>query len=164
MAQESRSTLLVSCPETVTLHRAMSCVTPHLTTPSTGAPSLSPTLSSSHVLHPPLSEHKSCGDLRPHLSGALAEPRPFTFEGIIGKQVSDGLSDQTRLSILSWNVGPRRGKVTNSVVGSFHVDSSRRDRVALPRDRKKMLRNNSTSTRVPISSSCSTKILLNMVT
>ena len=110
MAQESRSTLLVSCPETVTLHRAMSCVTPHLTTPSTGAPSLSPTLSSSHVLHPPLSEHKSCGDLRPHLSGALAEPRPFTFEGIIGKQVSDGLSDQTRLSILSWNVGPRRGK------------------------------------------------------
>ena len=39
-------------------------------TPSQGTPS-------SHVLHPSLSEHKLCGDLRPHLSGALAEPRPF---------------------------------------------------------------------------------------
>ena len=36
------------------------------------------TLSSSHVSHPPLSKHKPCGDLRPHLSGALAEPPSFT--------------------------------------------------------------------------------------
>ena len=64
----------MSCPKTVTLHRSMSYVTPHLITPSTGTPSLSPTLSSSHVLHPPLSEHKPCGDLRPHLSGAFVEP------------------------------------------------------------------------------------------
>ena len=61
----------MSCPKTVTLHRAMSNVTPHLRTPSTGIPS-------SHVLHQPLSEHKPCRDLRPHLSGALAEPRPLT--------------------------------------------------------------------------------------
>ena len=55
----------MSCaPKTVTLHRAMSYVTPHLMTPSTGTPS-------SHVLHPPFSEHKPCGDLQPHLSGAL---------------------------------------------------------------------------------------------
>ena len=76
--KESRSTMFVSCPKTFTLHRAMSYVTPHLTTPSTCTPSLSSTLSSSHVLHPPLSENKPCGDPRPHLSGALAEPRPFT--------------------------------------------------------------------------------------
>ena len=66
----------MSCPKTVTLPRAMSYVTPHLITPSTGTPSLSSTLSSSHVLHPPLSEHRPCGDPRPRLSGALAEPRP----------------------------------------------------------------------------------------
>ena len=61
--KESRSTLLVSRSKTVTLHRAMFiCYT---------------SLSSSHVLHPPLSEHKPCEDQRPHLSGALAETRPF---------------------------------------------------------------------------------------
>ena len=56
----------------------MSYVTPRLITPSTGTPSLSLTQSSSHVLHPPTSEHKSWGDLRPPPSGALAEHRPFT--------------------------------------------------------------------------------------
>ena len=50
VAQESRSTLTVSCSKTFTLHRTMSCVTPHVMTPSTGIPS-------THVLHP-LSEHK----------------------------------------------------------------------------------------------------------
>ena len=40
-------------------------------TPSTGTPS---TL----ILNLSFSEHKPCGDLRPQLSGALAEPRPFT--------------------------------------------------------------------------------------
>ena len=49
----------------------MSYVTPHWITPSTGTPS-------SLILKPSLSEHKPCGDLRPQLSGALAEPRPFT--------------------------------------------------------------------------------------
>ena len=47
----------------------------HLTTPSTCTLSLSSTLSSLHVLHPPLPEHKPCG---PHLSGDLAEPSSFT--------------------------------------------------------------------------------------
>ena len=59
------------CAKAVTLHRAMSHVALHLTTPSTGTPS-------SHVLHPPLSGHKPCGDLRPQLSGVLVEARPFT--------------------------------------------------------------------------------------
>ena len=72
--KDSRSTLFVSCPKTVTLHRAMSYVTPHLTTPSTCTPSLSSTLSSSHALHPFLSEPKPCADPRCTLSGALAEP------------------------------------------------------------------------------------------
>ena len=49
----------------------MSYVTPHLMTPSTGTPS-------SLMLNPSLSDHKPCGDLRPQLSGALAEPGPFT--------------------------------------------------------------------------------------
>ena len=43
---------LCLAPKTVTLHRAMSYVTPHLTTPSTCTPSLSSTLSSSPALHP----------------------------------------------------------------------------------------------------------------
>ena len=73
--------------KTVTLHRAMSHVTPHLTTPSTRTPSLSSTLSSSHVLHPPLSEHKTCGDQRPHLRGAVAEPRPLP--GFLYKRARD---------------------------------------------------------------------------
>ena len=60
----------VFAPRTFTLHRAMSHVTPHLMTPSTGTPS-------SLILNPSFSEHKPCGDPRPHLSGALAEPRPL---------------------------------------------------------------------------------------
>ena len=79
---------LMSCPKTFTLHRAMSLVTPHLTTPRTCTPSLSSTQSSSHVLHPHLSEHTPCGDLRPHLFGALAEPRPFTGYEHVGRQRS----------------------------------------------------------------------------
>ena len=57
--------------KTFTLHRAMSYITPHLMTPRTGTPS-------SLILNPSLSEHKPCGDLRPQLSGAVAELRPFT--------------------------------------------------------------------------------------
>ena len=43
------------------------------------------------------------------------------IERIKVEQFSDGLSDQTRLSILSWDAGLKRGKVTDSVVGSYHV-------------------------------------------
>ena len=78
MAQDHGAHCWCLAPKTITLHRALSYVTPHLITPSTGTHSLSSTPSSSHVLHPPLSEHKPCGDLRPHLSGGLTELRPFT--------------------------------------------------------------------------------------
>ena len=71
VAQDSRSTLFVSCSKTVTSHGAMSYVTPHLTTPSTCTPSSS-TLSSSPALHPLLSEPGPCADLRPNLSGACS--------------------------------------------------------------------------------------------
>ena len=42
---------------------------------------------SSLILNPSLSEHKPCGDLRLHLSGALAEPRRFT--GYEAKQLAE---------------------------------------------------------------------------
>ena len=56
-------------------------------------------------------------------------------EGIIGEQASDGLSDQTRLLLLSCDTGngPRRGTVKRS---------------------QKQLRTSSTSATAPISSSC----------
>ena len=61
----------------------MSYVTPHLTTPTTGTPS-------SLFLNPSFGEHKPCGDLRPLLSGALAEPRPFTsFNGGVRRCFSE---------------------------------------------------------------------------
>ena len=80
VAHESRSTLLVSCPKTVTLHRAVSYVTPHLMTPSTGTPS-------SLILNPSFSEHNPCGDQLPQLSGALAELGLFT--GYEPKQLAE---------------------------------------------------------------------------
>ena len=43
------------------------------------------------------------------------------FEGIITDKNSSELSGQKRLSILSWNAGPKRGEVTSSMVASFHV-------------------------------------------
>ena len=49
----------------------------------------------------------------------MKNTRPF--EGNVSEQISCGLSDQTRLSMLSWNARPKRGKVANSVVGSYHV-------------------------------------------
>ena len=66
--------MLASCSKTVTLHHPLSYVTPHMITPGTCTPSLSSTLSSSHPL---VSQLQSCGDLRPHPSGPLAEPGPF---------------------------------------------------------------------------------------
>ena len=49
----------------------------------------------------------------------MKNTRPF--EGIVSVNSSDQLSDQTRLSILSWISGPKRGKVADSMVWSFHV-------------------------------------------
>ena len=49
----------------------------------------------------------------------MKDTRPFA--GIVSVKSSDELSDQTRLSLLSWHAGPERGKAANSVVGSFHV-------------------------------------------
>ena len=65
------------------------------------------------------------------------------FEGIVTEQSSDKLQDQARFSILSCNAGVKRGKVTNSVVGSFCFTSMRPQRVP---------RNSSSSAVVPISS------------
>ena len=55
----------------------------------------------------------------------MKDTRPF--EGIIPEQVSD----QTGLSILSCNAGFKRGEVTNSVVVSYHCDSTPSSKVAL---------------------------------
>ena len=49
----------------------------------------------------------------------IKDARPF--EGIITEKNSSEPSGQKRLSILSWNAGPKRGEVTSSMVGSFHV-------------------------------------------
>ena len=43
------------------------------------------------------------------------------FEGIITDKNSSELSGQKRLSISSWNSGPKRGEVTSNMVRSFHV-------------------------------------------
>ena len=56
-------------------------------------------------LHP---RYKQMKDVRP-------------FEEIRAEQGSDGVRDQTRLSILSWNAGLKRFKATHSVVGSYHL-------------------------------------------
>ena len=45
----------------------------------------------------------------------------WPFEGIVSVKSSDERSDQTSFSVLSWNAGPKRGKVANSEVGPFHV-------------------------------------------
>ena len=69
----SRSTLFVSCLKIVTLHRATSYVAPRLRitrTPGKCTLSLSSTQSSSRPLFSLL---QPFADLRPHLSGALAE-------------------------------------------------------------------------------------------
>ena len=49
----------------------------------------------------------------------MKDMRPF--EEIVSVKSSDERSDQTSFSVLSWNPGPKRGKVANSVVESFHV-------------------------------------------
>ena len=43
------------------------------------------------------------------------------FEAVVSDKSSGELSDQKRLSILNWNVGPERGEVTSSTAGTFHV-------------------------------------------
>ena len=49
----------------------------------------------------------------------MKDARPF--EGILTDKNSSELSGHKLLSILSWNAGPKRGEVTSSMVGSFHV-------------------------------------------
>ena len=49
----------------------------------------------------------------------MKDARPF--EGILTDKNSSELGGQKRLSISSWNAGPKRGEVTSSMVGSFHV-------------------------------------------
>ena len=56
----------------------------------------------------------------PGLSDPFAE-EAWPFDGFVPEQVGHGLSDQIRLSILSWNAGLLRSKETNSVVGAYHV-------------------------------------------
>ena len=56
----------------------------------------------------------------PGLSDPFAE-EAWPFDGFVPEQVGHGLSDQIRLSILSWNAGLLRRKETNSVVGSYLV-------------------------------------------
>ena len=68
-------------PKTLTPHRAMSYTLPHLMTPRTGTPS-------SPFLEPVFQRAaQPCEDRRPQLSGALAEPRPFT--GYEPKQLAE---------------------------------------------------------------------------
>ena len=55
----------------------------------------------------------------------------MAFEEIVSVKINDELSDLKRFSILSWNAGPKRGKVANRVVGSFHVNLHLRGRIAL---------------------------------
>ena len=54
-------------------------------------------------------------------SSALEVQADQGCEVIITDKNSSELSGQKRLSILSWNAGPKRGEVTSSTVGSFHV-------------------------------------------
>ena len=42
-------------------------------------------------------------------------------DGIVYDARNDELKNQMRLSMLSWNAGPKRGDVTGSIRGSFHV-------------------------------------------
>ena len=49
----------------------------------------------------------------------MRDVRPF--EWIVSDKSSSELSDQKRLSILSWTAGPKGGKVANSMVGSLHI-------------------------------------------
>ena len=72
----------------------------------------------------------------------MKDTRPF--EEIMSEQISDGLSDQTRLSVLRWTAGPKRGKVANSVVAPFHV-ILQQEAESHFHEIEKMLSSNSTS-------------------
>ena len=56
---------------------------------------------------------KAEGRLHPRYK-QMKDERPF--EGTVSDKSSHDLSDQKRLSILSWNAGPMREEVTNSMV------------------------------------------------
>ena len=76
-------------------------------------------------------------------------------EEIIPEHASDRLKDPTRLSILSWNAGLKNGKVTNSVVGSYHVILLQKQRDAWTISQK-LQRNSFASAKAQISSFFST--------
>ena len=83
----------------------------------------------------------------------MKDMRPF--EGIITEQVSDQLSDQTRLSILSRNARLKRGKVTNNAVDSYNVILLQEAESHSTRSQN-LLRNSSTSIKARTRSSCFT--------
>ena len=54
-------------------------------------------------------------NLAPNTSSKVESRLPVTSE------CSSQLDEQWRLSILNWNAGPKRGEVTGSITGAFHV-------------------------------------------
>ena len=74
-------------------------------------------------------EDEGTEPFRAPLGLPVAESRPLpklkqmkcvrNFEG--NADCKSGLNKQMRLSILSWNAGTKRGEVTKSMIGSFHV-------------------------------------------
>ena len=83
----------------------------------------------------------------------MKDARPF--EGIVSDKRRSDLSDQTRFSILTWNVGPMGETVADSVEGSFHVIMVQ-EAETVCQEIITTRSNDSTSTRVPTSSSCIT--------
>ena len=75
-------------PKTVTPRRAMSYLTPHLTTPSTCTPSSFSTQPSSSAVPQLLSGCLPCADPQRPLSGALAEPPSLTYKAPLQKPLS----------------------------------------------------------------------------
>ena len=56
----------------------------------------------------------------PHAPEVQTNEGHKAVRGITAVQVSDRRCDHTRLSIQSWNAGLKKGKGTNTVVGSCH--------------------------------------------
>ena len=64
-------------------------------------------------------------DLRRRRAGCCRGPLQMNwvghFHGIVSDKCSEELESQKRLSLPSWNAGPRRGGVTRCLLGSFAV-------------------------------------------
>ena len=90
----------------------------------------------------------------------MEEVRPF--EWIVTEKHSSQLIDQRCLSILSRHVGPRRGEVTRSVIGSVHVIMvQRKQKRTVPRSQRPPS-SNFIHTRALTSSCCSTEAPWNL--